>query len=76
MKSMVSIIGLILVIIGIAVLAYQGITYTKRETVAQIGNIELTADTQKNGLLSTYRWGRCTDCRDCPRYCGAKTPLS
>jgi hypothetical protein len=47
MKSMLSLIGVVLIVFGIAILAYQGITYTKRETVAQIGNIEVTADTQK-----------------------------
>jgi uncharacterized membrane protein len=47
MKSMVSIIGLVLVILGIIILAYQGISYTKHETVAQIGNLQVTADTQK-----------------------------
>jgi hypothetical protein len=47
MKSILSIIGVILVVLGIIILAYQGITYTKRETVAQLGNLQVTADTQK-----------------------------
>lgn len=47
MKALLSIIGIILIILGITVLAYQGFTYTKHETVAQIGNVQITADTQK-----------------------------
>lgn len=44
--------GILLIIIGIAALAYQGFTYTKKEKIAQIGSIEVTADTQKTVYLS------------------------
>jgi uncharacterized membrane protein len=47
MKSTLSIVGIILILLGIATLTYQGVTYTQREKVAQIGNIQVTADTQK-----------------------------
>jgi len=47
MKSIVSIIGILLIIIGILTLAYQGITYTKQEKIAQIGDVKISADTQK-----------------------------
>jgi uncharacterized membrane protein len=47
MKAPLAFIGIILIVLGIAILAYQGFTYTKRETVAQIGNVQVTADTQK-----------------------------
>lgn len=47
MKSLVTIIGICLIVIGVLALAYQGITYTKQEKVAQIGNVQITADTQK-----------------------------
>lgn len=42
-----SIVGLVLIVLGIFALAYQGITYTKRERVADIGPIHATKDTQK-----------------------------
>lgn len=42
-----TVIGIILVIIGIAALAYQGITYTSREKVVDIGPIQMTADKTK-----------------------------
>ena len=40
----VAIVGLLLVVLGLAALAYQGITYTSRETVIDIGPIHATAD--------------------------------
>jgi len=43
----VSIVGLALVVLGLIALAYQGITYTSRETVLDIGPIHATADRQK-----------------------------
>jgi len=47
MKSPITIIGTLLIIIGIITLAYEGFTYTKREKVAEIGDLSITADTQK-----------------------------
>lgn len=42
-----AIAGIVLIVLGIAALAYQGFTYTSRETVIDIGPIKATADTQK-----------------------------
>jgi hypothetical protein len=42
-----TLIGIILIVIGIVALAYQGITYTTREKVIDIGSIEVTADKTK-----------------------------
>jgi hypothetical protein len=39
--------GIILIVIGIAVLAYQGVTYTTREKVVDIGPIQMTAEKTK-----------------------------
>jgi uncharacterized membrane protein YidH (DUF202 family) len=39
--------GVVLIVIGLAALAYQGVTYTKRETVLDIGPVHATADRQK-----------------------------
>jgi hypothetical protein len=52
MRSILSLLGILLVIVGILSLGYQGITYTKQETVAQIGDLKVTADTQKTIYLS------------------------
>ena len=40
-------LGVVLVVLGVIALAYQGITYTKRETVIDLGPIHATADRQK-----------------------------
>jgi len=39
-----TLIGIILIVIGIVALAYQGITYTTREKVVDLGPIQVTAD--------------------------------
>jgi uncharacterized membrane protein HdeD (DUF308 family) len=45
MKS-AALIGVILIILGIAALAYQGITYTRKETVLNIGPLHADAERQ------------------------------
>ena len=42
-----TILGAILIVLGLAALAYQGITYTSREKVIDIGPLEATAERQK-----------------------------
>jgi len=42
-----TIVGIVLVIIGVVALAYGGISYTKEEKVLDLGPIEATAETQK-----------------------------
>jgi len=39
--------GIILIVIGIVALAYQGITYTTREKVVDLGPIQMTAEKTK-----------------------------
>ena len=41
------ILGIVLIVAGLAALAYQGITYTSRENVLDIGSIHATAERQK-----------------------------
>jgi hypothetical protein len=40
-------IGIILIVVGIAAFAYQGITYTTREKVVDLGPIQMTAEKTK-----------------------------
>ncbi len=44
MRGITNIVGILLIIIGILGLAYQGFTYTTREKVADIGPIQVSAD--------------------------------
>ncbi len=46
------IIAIILIALGIAVFAYQGITYTTREKVVDIGPIQVTSEKTKTLPLS------------------------
>jgi len=47
----VAIIGAVLIVLGLAALAYQGFTYTTRQTVVDIGPIHATADREKTVAL-------------------------
>ena len=42
-----AILVIVLVVLGLAALVYQGVTYTSRETVLDIGPLHATADRQK-----------------------------
>jgi hypothetical protein len=57
MKRPLIIIGIVLIAVGLVSLAYQGITYTSRETVLDLGPIKATADTQKTIPLSPILGG-------------------
>jgi len=57
MKSIVTLFGILLIVVGIAALAYQGFTYTKHKPVAQIGDLQVSADTQKTVYFPPYLGG-------------------
>jgi hypothetical protein len=40
-------LGLVLIVLGLVALAYQGVTYTTREKVLDIGPIHATAEREK-----------------------------
>jgi hypothetical protein len=42
-----AIVGVVLIVLGVAALAYQGVTYTSHDTVVDIGPLHATADHQK-----------------------------
>ena len=42
-----AIVGVVLLLLGVAALAYQGFTYTSRETVVDIGPVHATAEHEK-----------------------------
>ena len=47
MKVPLMIIGIALVALGLIALGYQGITYTSRETILEVGPIKASADKEK-----------------------------
>jgi hypothetical protein len=42
-----TLLGIVLIVLGLGALVYQGFTYTTRETVIDIGPIKATADREK-----------------------------
>jgi uncharacterized membrane protein YidH (DUF202 family) len=48
----ISLVGVVLIVLGLLALVYQGINYTSRETVIDIGPLHATADRQKTLPLS------------------------
>ena len=59
MRAITSIVGIVLVIVGILSLAYGGFNYTTRDQVAQVGDVTITADTDKRVYLSPLAGGAC-----------------
>ena len=47
-----TLIGIVLIVIGILVFAYQGITYTTREKIVDIGPIQMSAEKTRTIPLS------------------------
>lgn len=46
MKNL-SVVGVVLIILGVVLLVYQGFSFTQREKVLDVGPIHATADTEK-----------------------------
>ena len=53
----ITLVGIALIILGVVAFAYQGITYTSREKIIDIGPFQATADTQKTIPLSPLLGG-------------------
>ena len=43
----VSVVGILLIVVGLFALAYGGFSYTKKETVIDLGPIEATTETRE-----------------------------
>ncbi len=56
MKQII-IIGIALIAIGVVAIAYQGITYTSREKIIDIGPIQATHETRRTIPLSPILGG-------------------
>jgi len=53
-RKNMKIIGAILIVLGIAALAYKGFNYKSEETVLQIGSVKATAETEKSVPIPTW----------------------
>ena len=47
MRAPLMVIGIALIVLGVIALAYQGITYTTREKVVDLGPLKVTAEKEK-----------------------------
>ena len=47
MKS-ATLVGIVLIVLGVLALVYQGFTYTTREKVVDLGPLKITADKEKS----------------------------
>lgn len=52
MKSIITLIGTILIVLGIVGVSYKYFTYTTTEKVAEIGSVQITADEEKTVVIS------------------------
>jgi hypothetical protein len=50
--------GIVLIVLAVIAFSYQGITYTEREKVLDIGPIEATAEKKRNHFSASHT-GRC-----------------
>ena len=57
MRNPITLVGIALILLGIVAFAYQGITYTSREKIIDIGPLQATAETQKTIPLSPVLGG-------------------
>jgi uncharacterized membrane protein len=53
----ITLVGIALIALGIVAFAYQGITYTSREKIIDVGPIQATAETKKTIPLSPLLGG-------------------
>jgi uncharacterized membrane protein len=47
LMRVITMVGIVLIVIGVVALAYQGITYTTREKVLEVGPVEVRKETRK-----------------------------
>lgn len=49
--------GIVLVVIGIVLLVWTGFSYTREETLVEVGSLELTADKEESVSWSPFIGG-------------------
>ncbi len=59
MKSITNIVGVLLILVGIIALTYQGFNYTKKEEVAKFGDLQITAQTKERVYFPPLLGGLC-----------------
>jgi len=57
MKAALLTVGVILVLLGIGIFAYPTINYDTRDKIAEVGSVQLTAETEKTFSFPPYAGG-------------------
>ena len=57
MKSFTDIVGVLLIVFGIAALSYQGFSYTKQKDVVKLGELKITAQTKEHVFIPPIAGG-------------------
>jgi uncharacterized membrane protein len=57
LNNPITLVGIALIVLGIVAFTYQGITYTSREKIIDIGPFQASADTEKTIPLSPLLGG-------------------
>ena len=50
-------VGIVLIVLGVLVLAYQGINYTRQKKVLDVGSVHITTETHERLPLSPILGG-------------------
>ena len=50
-------VGIVLIVLGVLVLAYQGINYTRQKKVLDVGSVHITTETHERLSLSPILGG-------------------
>lgn len=56
-RTLLVAVGVVLVLLGAAILIWKGVSYTQRETLVDVGSVTVTADTRKSVPLSPILGG-------------------
>jgi uncharacterized membrane protein len=56
-KTILNVVGVLLIIGGIVILSYQGFHYTKKEQVAQLGSLEVINTTHETVRIPPFVGG-------------------
>ena len=50
-------VGILLIVLGVWVFVYQGINYTHKKTILDVGSVRIATETQERFLLSPILGG-------------------
>ena len=52
-------VGIVLIVLGVLILAYQGINYTRQKKVLDVGSVHITTETHERLVKGGVKVGQC-----------------